>query len=127
MPAAYSMDLRERVLTACLGGESVREVAERFAVSESFIERLKRHRAQTGGLPPKPHAGGRPPRLVPQDDRIREHLRQHPETTLAELRDHLALPVALSTLWYHLQRLGFTFKKKRSGDRAGSRGCARGP
>jgi transposase len=111
MPKAYSLDLRERVVAACEAGESAREVAERFAVSESFIEKLKRHRAQTGSLAPKPHAGGQPPRLAAQDDRLRDHLRHHPDTTLAELRDHLALPVALSTLWYHLQRLGLTFKK----------------
>jgi transposase len=127
MPKAYSMDLRERVVAACEAGESAREVAERFAVSASFIEKLKRRRAQTGGLAPKPHAGGQPPRLAAQDDRLRDPLRHHPDTTLAELRDHLALPVALSTLWYHLQRLGLTFKKKPGGDRAGPGGRARGP
>jgi hypothetical protein len=44
-------------------------------------------------------------------DRQRAPLKAKPDTTLTELRDGLGLPVALSTLWYHVDRLGLTFKK----------------
>ena len=38
---AYSLDLRQRVVSADENGsETIREVAERFAVSDSFIKKL---------------------------------------------------------------------------------------
>jgi transposase len=45
-----------------------------------------------------------------------------PDTTLAELREILGVPVQLSALWYRLDYLGLTFKKhctppSRSGER----------
>ena len=39
--AAYSMDLRERVVAACdEGGDTRAEIAERFSVSGSWVRRL---------------------------------------------------------------------------------------
>ena len=64
MAKAYSLDLRERVIVACDGGQTAAEVAVRFAVSESFIEKLKRRRREQGTLAPKPPAGGWAPRLA---------------------------------------------------------------
>lgn len=113
MAKAYSMDLRQRVMDACDRGEGVAEVAQHFAVSDSFIEKLKRRRRESGTLAPKPHAGGRPPLLAAHDDTLRAQLQEKPDTTLAELREILGCPVHLSTLWYHLERLGLTVKKKR--------------
>lgn len=112
MPRAYSNDLRERVMQACDQGERAVAVAKRFAVSESFIEKLKQRRRDSGMVAAKPHAGGRQPLLAAQSERIRAQLQAKPDTTLEELRDGLGLSVALSTLWYHLRRLGLTFKKK---------------
>lgn len=115
MPKAYSNDLRERIMRACDQGERAAAVAKRFAVSESLIEKLKQRRRAHGTVAPKPHAGGRQPLLVVQSERIRAHLQAKPDTTLQELRDELGLSVALSTLWYHLRRLGLTFKKNPEG------------
>jgi hypothetical protein len=36
---------------------------------------------------------------------------QKPDATLRELREHLNLPVGLSTIWRGLKRMHFTFKK----------------
>lgn len=74
MPKAYSNDLRERIMQACDQGERAAAVAKRFAVSESLIEKLKQRRRAHGTVAPKPHAGGRQPRLVVQSERIRAHL-----------------------------------------------------
>lgn len=111
MPKALSMDLRERILAACDQGEPAAAVARRFAVSESFIEKLKRRRREAGTVAPKPHAGGRPPLLRAEDERLRAAWQENPDRTLAALREALSLSVHLSTLWHHLQRLGLTFKK----------------
>ena len=109
MPRAYSNDLRERVMAACDQGEPAARVAKRYAVSESFIETLKRSRRERGSVAAKPHAGGPQPLLAKRSDALRAQLKAKPDTTLKELREGLGLPVALSTLWYHLNRLGLTF------------------
>jgi transposase len=112
MPKAYSMDLRKRVIEACDQGQTIAEVAQRFAVSLSFIEKLQQRRRESGTLEPKPHGGGRQPLLSPEhDETLRALLAAKPDTPLAELRVKLGIKVHLSTLWYRLQRLGLTFKK----------------
>jgi len=56
--AAYSMDLRERVVAACDEGTDTRgEIAERFSVSESWIRRLRQRRREAGSIAPKPRRG----------------------------------------------------------------------
>ncbi len=107
-------------MAACDRGESAAAVAVRYAVSRSFIEKLKRRRREAGTLAPKPPAGGCKPLLAGHDDLIRETLRLKPDTTLEELRDVLGVPVQLSTLWYYLDRLGLTYKKNAERGRTGA-------
>ena len=123
MPRAYSNDLRERVIAACDQGEHAAAVAKRYAVSESFIEKLKRRRRESGSVAAKPHAGGPQPLLAKQSDALRAQLKAKPDTTRKELRDGWGLAVALSTLWYHLDRLGLTFKNSAR-RRTDARGCS---
>jgi transposase len=105
------MDLRKRVIAACDEGQTIAQVAQRFKVSASFVNQL-RQRRKCGTLDPKPHGGGRQPRLSSEhDQRLRALLAAKPDTTLMELRDKLGVKVRLSSLWYRLQRLGLTFKK----------------
>jgi hypothetical protein len=44
MARAYSMNLRNRVIEVCDQRQSATDVAVRYAVSESFIEKPKRHK-----------------------------------------------------------------------------------
>jgi transposase len=125
MPKAYSMDLRKRVIEACDQGQTIAQVAERFAVSTSFVEKLQQRRRESGTLDPKPHGGGRQPLLsLEHDDILRTLLAAKPDTTLVELRAKLGVKVHLSSLWYRLQRLGLTFKKNTDRGRARARGRA---
>jgi transposase len=125
MPKAYSMDLRKRVIEACDEGQTIAQVSKRFRVSTSFVEKLQQRRRESGTLAPKPHGGGRQPRLSPEhDQRLRALLAAKPDTTLAELREKLGIKVHLSSLWYRLQRLGLRFKKNAGSGRASARGCA---
>src|SRR5437879_3689258 len=103
----YSQDLRKRVLdTVQRGDGSLRQIARRFLVSISFVTRLLRLHRGTGSLAPKPHGGGNPAVLAPEDlERLRELIRQQPDATLEELRQRLgsacspiASPRALRTL-----------------------------
>lgn len=111
----YLMDLRERVLRACDDGAGTRAVAERFAVSGSWVRRLKQRRREDGQVAPRSPRNARPPKLAAHADRLRQWITAQPDLTLAELRDRLGVAVALATLWAAVRRLGFTVKKKSSG------------
>jgi transposase len=115
--AAYSMDLRVRVAAACEEGTETRaEIAERFAVSESWLRRLLQRRRETGSLAPKPHGGGQPPAFdAAAADRLRRAVAAAPDATLRELARASAVPCSTSAVDRALRRLGITRKKRRSG------------
>ena len=54
--AAYSMDLRLRVLRDSDAGMPSQDVAEKYAVSRAWVDRLKQRRRETG----ETHHAGRP-------------------------------------------------------------------
>jgi len=111
---AYSNDLRERIVTAVGRGEhSLRELAQLFGVSLSFIVRLLQRQRQTGAVQPRPHAGGHTPTLTDADHaRLRQFVREQPDATLAELRDKLGASWSLTTIFRALRRQRLTRKKK---------------
>lgn len=88
MANAYSIDLRKRVISACDEGQSAVAVAARFAVGESFIEKLKHSRGKRSMLAPKPHVG-RSPLLAEYHEAIRAQLKAKPDTILADLLEPL--------------------------------------
>ena len=49
----YSKEFRRDVLAACDSGTGTREVALRFAVSESWVRRIKQERREQGKVAPK--------------------------------------------------------------------------
>lgn len=124
---ALSLDLRERVLAACDGGDLTRqEVAEEFAVSRSFVQKLLRRRADGRPLAPRRRSGGAAPALGGRDlDRLRELVREKPDRTLAELRDALreagGPAVSAATVCRALKKLGLPLKKRRSTPASGTR------
>ena len=111
----YSMDLRERVLAACDAGAGAGAVAERFAVSASWVRRLKQRRRDDGRIAPRSPRNGRVPKLAAHADAIRALIAATPDLTLAELRAKLGVAVALGTLWAAVAGLGLTVKKKSTG------------
>ena len=50
MAAAYSMDLRERVMKDSDAGLSSKELAERYHVSRAWVDALKQRRRETGSI-----------------------------------------------------------------------------
>jgi len=109
------MDLRDRVLAACDAGTGTRAVARRFAVSESWVRRLKQRRREAGETAPRPPRNRRAPKLAPHLGRLRELVAAEPDLTLAELRARLGVAVSLGTLWAAVAGLGLTVKKKSAG------------
>src|SRR3954452_15021248 len=110
----YSQDLRQRVLDTVQRGEgSWRQIARRFLVSVSFVTRLLRTHRDTGSLEAKPHGGGDPAVLTPEDfQRLRELIRQQPDATLEECRRRLGLSCSTMTISRALSKLGLPRKKK---------------
>jgi transposase len=110
---AYSIDLRERVVTACDARDGTREqIAARFSVSVSWIRKLIRRRRQTGSIAPKPRGGGRAPAFDAEAGRrLREAVRADDDATLEELARAAGVSCCASAVHRALQRLGITLKK----------------
>src|SRR4051812_20736190 len=110
----YSQDLRQRVVDTIQRGEgSVRQIARRFLVSGSFVTRLLKRYRSTGSPEPKPHGGGNPPLLGPEDlERLRELIRQQPDATLEECRQRLGVDCSLMTISRAPGAPGLPRKKK---------------
>ena len=118
---AYSLDLRQRVLSAALRGDrTIPEVAELFGVSMTFVNKMLRLHRAGDDLAPRPHGGGHTPRLGRAT--IGCCARPSPRTTtprsascastwLAKSR----VSVSDSTVSRALKALGLPRKKKHEG------------
>ena len=117
--AAYSLDLRQRVVQACDSGMSVPAVAARFAVSVAWVYRLLQRRRVTGSIAPRQQTTFRR-RALSRDEEVRLVIliTARPDATLAELQHALPTRAALSTLWRTIDRLGLTVKKNGPRGRA---------
>ena len=110
--AAYSLDLRKRVLRAWDGGMDADRVAATFEVSRAWVHRLVQRRRETGSIEPRKQTRFRRRVLSPQqEERLGALITARPDATLAELREALPTTAALTTLWRTIGRLGFTVKK----------------
>ena len=56
--AAYSMDLRLRVLRDADAGLPSDELAEKYSVSRAWVDRLKQRRRETGEVAPRKQTPG---------------------------------------------------------------------
>jgi transposase len=116
---AYSLDLRQRVVSAYENGvETILEVAERFAVSDSFVKKLLRRKRTDGTIAPVGHRGGQPKRLSEKHRKwLLKTVLSNPDLTLAELREQLLsehlISASVPTLSRELRALNLRRKKNR--------------
>lgn len=111
---AYSQDLRLRVLRDSESGLDSDEVAEKYGVSRSWVDRVKQRYRESGETGPRKGSAGRKPLLQPHHERVRKLLSERPDMTLSELREELAISVSLPAISKWLKKLGYTFKKNPS-------------
>ena len=97
--AAYSMDLRLRVLRDADAGLPSDELAEKYSVSRAWVDRLKQRRRETGEVAPRKQTRWRPRILHAQLTELAALIRERPDRTLAELQEALRTPASLPTLW----------------------------
>ena len=126
MAAAYSMDLRARVLKDADAGLTSKELAERYHVSRAWVDALKQRRRETGSMAPRKQTKFRGRALAaPEEARLAALVTAQPDATLAELRDALPTTAGVSTLWRALARLHLTVKKNRTRRRTTTTGRRR--
>lgn len=127
MPAAYSYDLRERVVDAVERGSSRRRAAVVFKVSAATVVRWTKRLAETGSFAAAPTGGDFKSKAVEaHKDWLLATMTAEPDLTLAEIRARLktahGLEKSLSCLWRFFDRHHVTFKKNTTRRRAGSSG-----
>jgi transposase len=111
----YSMDSRERVVSAIEQGDSsVRKVALRFAVSKNCVERWVAQKRTAGHVLPRKQ-GGSVSAVMEHETELRAIFEKHTDATLAEycelLFDATELWVSQSTMCRTFQRLKLPRKK----------------
>ena len=108
---AYSMDLRERALLDSDAGMKAADVAAKYRVSGSWVRLLKQRRRDTGEVAPRVQRHGRRGMLEPHLHTLAALIAAQPDRTLAELKDALATPASVPTVWRAVRALGLTVKK----------------
>ena len=115
----YSIDLRRRIVDAYRNREgTVRELAERFAVSPNTVQNYLTLVDAEGDLAPRPHGGGMPRKIDEAGEReVCSLLEEKSHATLAELVERMEqrrhVHVSISTMARTLERMEITRKKGR--------------
>ena len=123
MAAAYSLDLRKKILSAWQNQEgSQRELAQRFKVSLAFIRNFLRRYRETGDIAPKPQGGDRRSKIQGKDEELLQKLvTEKSDIYLLELQDSLldrtGIKVSESSLCRQLKRLKLGRKKNFNSQR----------
>ena len=114
MGAAYSQDLRDRVIAAHDEGTPTKQVARLFRVSASWVRRVMQRRREHGETRPRPRGGAT---VVKIDLRLlRTLVQEQPDATARELHARLAglgTTCSVSAVDMALRRAGLSFKKRR--------------
>jgi transposase len=121
MPAAYSMDLRQKIVHAYQNKEgSLRQLAQRFSVSKNSVIRYVEQFQRQGDLSPKRRTTAGNPAKV--DATVAEYLRARleskPDLSLEELcscvQQQFARSLSPSAMTRGLKKYRITRKKKPS-------------
>ena len=116
---AYSLDLRERVVSAYeRGGATLAEIAARFSVGQTFVKKMLRQKRERGSLERLPQRAGAKKRLSDSHRKwLARQVKAAPDITLDELQDQLTaekkVQVSQATVCRELQALRLPRKKSR--------------
>ena len=126
MGRPYSLDLRERVVTAMAAGMSGQQAAQHFSIGGSSALRWARRARETGSPKSKPMGGTRPFVLEAHRRWITARLAEKPDLTLRALTAELTARGAKGSafaVWSIVADAGLSFKKKPARQRAGPTRC----
>jgi transposase len=111
-----SLDLRQRILDTLQSGQTRTQVAERFCVSLSSVQRLKKQWTEQQNLEPKPIPGRQ--RAVQEDQaaELKEIIATQNDWTLESLaqawQQHTGKAISTSALHRNLHWLDYSYKKR---------------
>lgn len=111
MGAAYSQDLRDRVIAARDGGMKTKRVAELFRVSPSRVRRVMQRRREHGETRPRPRGGATVVKVGLEQ--LRRLVEERPDATASELHARLGVACSVSAVDAALRRSGLSLKKRR--------------
>lgn len=121
---SFSDDLRIRVIDVISGGLSTRKAAKRFGIGVSTAGAWHRRYLETGEMSARKQ--GKPPgsKLDDHKNFVLGLIKERADISLAEIVEALGservVSVCQSTVWYFLDKHGFSFKKNRSRSGAGT-------
>lgn len=127
MARAYEDDLRRKIFEAHAKGHgSFRKLAEVFGVSLGYVEKIFRQRQVSGQSERVRYRPGPKSSLTAEiAARISRLVETHPDLTIAELRERLAVDSGVKRSWSMVRRwtlqLGLRLKKSRSTPSSGTR------
>jgi transposase len=119
----YSLDLRQRIIdTYADGNTSQRQLAQRFRVAPSFVQKILKQYRETGSIEPKQRLEQTPTKLnSAQLDILKTIVAANNDATLAELCDRLEqetnIRIGVSTMFRMLEKQDLTLKKNTSSQR----------
>mgnify|MGYP002634169224 CR=1 FL=1 len=111
MGAAYSQDLRDRVIAARDRGMPTIQVSRLFDVSPAWVRRVMQRLREHGETAPRPRGGVTVVKIDMQ--RLRELVEAQPDATIRELHERLGINCSPSAVDMALRRMGWSFKKRR--------------
>lgn len=122
--AAYSQDLRDRVLRSLERGEGSTAIARRFEVSVRWVDEVKRRFRRHAERCSRPVGGYRRSRAAELEPQIRAWIKEEADLTLAELCERLAehgVMIKVPALWHQLDKWNLRLKKNPARQRARAR------
>ena len=123
MPAAYSADIRGRVIARVESGSSRREAAEQFEVSPSSAIKWVAFYRASGSCAAKPRGGSTSP-LEAHAEFFLVLIKKQPDLTLDEVvyaMRRKGIAGSRTAVWRFFRRHQITFKKKPARGGAGAR------
>jgi len=109
-----SDDKRADIIAAKKRNEPITHIKKWFNISERTVNRIWAKYQKTGTYTPIPYTGRKSKLGKQQDQQIQDTIAKKPDITLKELIEELSLDLTEGGLSFHLKKMGFTFKKRRS-------------
>ena len=116
----YSLDFRQKIIEVYEQEKiSIRNLAKRFRVAKSFVQKLLKQSQQTGDIKPKRQGGNSPPKVQGAAIvTLTEIIENNNDATLEELcellKEQTGIEISRATMGRISQKLDYTFKKKLS-------------
>ena len=107
---AFSLDLRERVISYIQAGHNQSDTSKTFNLGIGTILNWIKLYQETGSLSPRPHGGGFQSKVDAEE--FKKYVENYPDQTLHEMGEHFG--ISHEGVAYNLRKHGFVHKKNSS-------------